>query len=228
MRASSVHEYYIVGPLNGGEVDIEMELEIGPHLEETELEQYSMGRLPGTRVEEFEGHFLACDTCQDRLLEMEAYVNAMRSASPKVREARTSYWKDFFRWPRLAWVGALSLSAASIAVGILMLTPRDRTEMALVTLQASRGIAGPAIAQAPSETGLSLNVDLTELPAAPSYRMEVVNIAGQPVWETVAQGRDGKMAQALPKGLRAGQYYVRLYLPEGTLLREFSLRVVAH
>ena len=187
-----------------------------------------MGRLPGTRLEGFEEHFLACDACQDRLLEMEVYVNAMRSASPKFLEAKPSYWKSLFRWPRLAWVGAMSATAASVAAGIWVLAPRDRTEMASVTLQASRGLAGPAIAQASSGKGLSLNVDLTELLVASSYRLEVVDVAGKPVWETVAQARNGKITESIAKGLRAGQYYVRLYLPGGPLLREFSLRVNSH
>ena len=65
-----------------------MQFGIGSHLEETELEQYSMGILSEASLEAFEEHLLACDSCQDHLLEMEAYVNAMRSASPKLREAR--------------------------------------------------------------------------------------------------------------------------------------------
>jgi hypothetical protein len=202
-----------------------MELEIGPHLEESELEEYSMGTLPGARVELFEEHFLACGACQDRLLEMEAYVNAMRSASPKLREARPSFWKDLFRWPRLARVGAFGLSAASVAAGIWVLSPRHRTEMEAVTLYANRGIAGPAVAKAHSGKVLSLNVDLTELLASPSYRMEVVNATGQPVWDTVTKARNGKITQSMRKALAAGQYYVRLYVPGGQLLREFSLQV---
>ena len=65
-----------------------MQFGIGSHLEETELEQYSMGTLSGAGLEAFEEHLLACDSCQDRLLEMEAYVNAIRSAFPKLRPAR--------------------------------------------------------------------------------------------------------------------------------------------
>ena len=74
-----------------------MELEIGPHLEELELEQYSMGKLEGSRLEGFEEHFLACESCQERLLEMQVYVNAIRSVSPKLREARPALWKRLFR-----------------------------------------------------------------------------------------------------------------------------------
>jgi hypothetical protein len=205
-----------------------MELKIGPHLEESDLEEYSLGRLPGSRLEVFEEHFLACNTCQDRLLEMEAYVNAIRSVSPKLREARSASWKRLFRRPRLAWVSVIGLSAVSVAAGIWMLSPRNRMEMAPVTLRASRGIAGPAAANAPSGRVLSLNVDLTELPASPSYRMEVVDATGHPVWETVGQARNGSITQPMTNALPAGQYYVRLYVPGGPLLREFSLQVTGH
>ena len=64
-----------------------MQLQIGPHLEESEVEQYSMGELPEASLAPFEEHLLACDSCQDRLLEMEAYVNAVRSVSPNLRAA---------------------------------------------------------------------------------------------------------------------------------------------
>jgi hypothetical protein len=205
-----------------------MELQIGPHLEETELEQYSMRGLPDVRLDVFEGHLLSCDTCQDKLLEMEAYINAMRDASRRLRQERPSFLGGFFRWPRLAWVGAMSVSAASVVAGILILAPRSPKEIVSVTLQASRGIAGPAIVQVPSGKGLSLNVDLTELLEASSYQLEVVDVAGQPVWKTVTQPWNGKISQPVPKGLRAGQYYVRLFLPGGPLLREFSLIVEDH
>jgi hypothetical protein len=60
-----------------------------------------MGTLAETRLGAFDEHLLACDYCQDQLLEMEVYVNAMRSASPKLREARPSFWQDLVR--RMRW-----------------------------------------------------------------------------------------------------------------------------
>src|SRR5450432_570901 len=138
----------------------------------------------------------------------------MRDASRRLRQERPSFLGGFFRWPQLAWVGAMSAIAASVVAGILILAPRSPKEMVSVTLQASRG---PAIAQAPSGKALSLNVDLSELLGASSYQLEVVDVAGQPVWETATQPRNGKITQAVPKGLRAGQYYVRLFLPGGRL-----------
>src|SRR5678810_341539 len=95
-----------------------MRLDIGPHLEEAELEQYSMGTLPVERIAPFEEHLMACDSCQDQLLEMEAYINAVRSVSPKLRPADqprgAHFWTLFSGWP--AWVGAAATVAALVLV----------------------------------------------------------------------------------------------------------------
>jgi hypothetical protein len=203
-----------------------MQFGIGSHLEEPELEEYSMGMLSEASLEAFEEHLLACDSCQDRLLEMEAYVNAMRSASPKLREKRQPFWASLFKWPRPAFVAAFAMGVVVLAVArIWIVTPPARTEMASVVLHSSRGIEGLATAKAPSGKRLSLTVDLTELPAFPSYRMEIVDPTGKPVWQAVAHPENGKITQPTTKGFTAGQYYVRLYAPAGALLREFSLGI---
>jgi len=206
-----------------------MEFEIGPHLEEVELEQYSMGDLPEARLEAFEGHFLLCDACQDRLLEMECYVNAMRSASPKVRPAPTSVWSNLLLnlWPpRPAWVAAFALSVVALITGIWLATPVGRVEMAAVTLQASRG-SEPSVAIAPAGKALMLKIALAELPFSSWYRLEVVDGSGNRLWEAVARPHNGAIEEPMTKPLATGQYFARLYLPSGQLLREFSLGVGA-
>jgi hypothetical protein len=207
-------------------MDSAMQFDIGPHLDETELEQYSMGTLPEAREDAFEQHLLACDSCQDRLLETENFVNGVRSASPKLREERWTFWANQLRWPRPAWVAALALSAAALATTwVLISAAPDRTEMAVVVLQSSRGIEGLAAAKAPAGKPLSLTMDVTELPILPSYRLEIVGSMGKPVWQTTAHAQDNKITQPLAKRLPAGQYYVRLYTSGGELLREFSLGI---
>jgi hypothetical protein len=203
-----------------------MQFGIGSHLEEPQLEEYSMGMLSEASLEAFEEHLLACDSCQDRLLEMEAYVNAMRSASPKLREERQPFWASLFKWPRPAFVAAFAMGVVVLAVArIWIVTPPIRTEMASVVLHSSRGIEGLETARAPSGKRLSLTVDLAELPAFPSYRMEIVDATGKLMWQAVAHPENGKITQPTTNGLRAGQYYVRLYAPGGALLREFSLGI---
>jgi hypothetical protein len=201
-----------------------MQLGIGPHLDEAELEQYSMGTLPEARLAPFEEHLLACNSCQDHLLEMEAYVNAVRSVSPKLRKAPA--WREVVVWPRLAWVVAGGLCLLAVTLGRLWITAQPRsTEVAAVLLHSSRGIEGLTAAQAPAGKPLALNIDLTELPAFPSYRLEIVNSMGKQVWETSAAAHEAKISQRFAKGLSAGQYYARLYGPGGELLREYGLRI---
>ena len=203
-----------------------MQFEIGSHLEETELEQYSMGTLSEERLAAFEEHLLACCSCQDRLLEMETYVNAMRTASPKLRAARQPFWDGLFRLPRPVWLAASVMAMVASAVTLVWLVaPSTHTQIASVALQSSRGIEGLAATKAPAGRLLSLTADLTELPAFPSYRMQIVNAVGTPVWEGVAHSDGRSLTQITNKSLVTGQYYVRLYAPSGSLLREFSLGI---
>ena len=207
-----------------------MQIGIGPHLEDTDIEQYSMGILPEERLAPFEEHFLACDACQDRLLEMEAYVNAVRSVSPKLREASQSGWRSWFHWPRPVWVSAVALGVAASFSVIALTQARNwkqgpPAQLTAVLLHSARGIEGLEAARAPAEKPVSLAIDLTELPAFPSYRLETVNSMGKPMSKSIAVPQQGKITQPVAKGLAAGRYYVRLYSPGGELLREFGLQV---
>ena len=203
-----------------------MQLGIGPHLDSAEIEQYSMGTLPEPRTADFEEHLLACESCQDQLLEMEAYVNAVRSVSPKLRATRRTHWERWAGWPWPAWVAATVVVAAALFVAREGMTvPARRAEMAILVLQASRGIDGVDGAQASAGQPLLLRIDLTEIPQSSAYRLEIVDSPGKPEWVGAAVPEDGTIAKQLPKGLSAGRHYVRLYGASGELLREFRLQV---
>jgi|SRR5438094_6786081 len=202
-----------------------MQLGIGSHPDDTELEQYAMARLPEERLASFEEHLLACESCQDRLLEMETYVNAVRSVSPRLRQANRPRWRERYFGQRPTWVAAFAVGVVVLGMGwFWLVAPRGRTDFAAVFLHASRGIEGLAVAQAPAGKPLALTIDLTELPALPSYRLEIVSATGKPVWQVAAGAHEGKISQ-LTHGLKPGQYYVRLYTANGQLLREFGLRI---
>jgi len=205
-----------------------MQIDIGPHLQEEELEQYSMGRLPVDRITEFEEHFLACETCQDQLLAMEVFVNAVRSASPKLRKAARSRREWIFAWPRVGWVAgaAFAVTALLIARGWTP-APTRVPAIATVLLQATRGIEGLAQAKAAASQPIALTIDLTEIPVASSYRFEIVDARGRAALDSVVIPANGKIVQSVTKGLSLGRHYVRLYGINGELLREFSLLVEA-
>ena len=50
------------------------------HLRDDDLEHYAMGRLPKPALRDFELHLLVCYRCQDRMAEMDAFVQGMRAA----------------------------------------------------------------------------------------------------------------------------------------------------
>src|SRR5438128_11369052 len=118
-----------------------MQLTMGPHLEESELEHDSMGKLAEALLPSFEEHLIACVSCQDRLLEMEAFVNAVRTVSPTLRAAPRSRWRETFIWPRPAWIGAAAMSVAALTIGVVRIqAPRGQALASAVFLQSSRGV----------------------------------------------------------------------------------------
>jgi hypothetical protein len=89
-----------------------------------------------------------------------------------------------------------------------------------VSLTALRG--GGVENSAPPGRELMLHPDLTGLAEASSYRLEIVNQTGQ----TVRQGTMTRLQNGIQvRGLGAGLYFVRVYLPAGELLREYGLQI---
>ena len=204
-----------------------MKLDIGQHLQEVDFEQYSMGTLPVERIAPFEEHLMACDCCQDELLEMEAYVNAVRSVSPKLRPVEKSRWESvrtrLYGWPR--WAGAVATVAAAMLIAGIWIPSPAAGPTAVVLLHTSRGIEGLAVATAVAGQPLSLEIDPAELVPSASYRMEIVQSTGKPVAQSDVAPKDGKIVLSLGSGLAGGQYYIRLYNATGELLREYGFNV---
>jgi hypothetical protein len=184
------------------------------HLNDSEIERYSMGRSTGEELDRCDEHLLICETCRRQVEETDVFLRAMRGAaarsqkSPRIR-------RDWLQLSRpIPVLAALAALAAMAWVGAqhLVLTPPAAT----ILLTASRG---PGIQiQAPSGTPLALQPDLSGLPSWPSYRLEVVDAAGARLWQGVYPG------PAAPK-MRPGVCFVRLYSPGGELYREYGLEV---
>ena len=60
------------------------------HPDEDQLERYSIDIMEARQAAAFEEHLLICDTCQDRLLDMETFVEAMRRAALVCRREQSS------------------------------------------------------------------------------------------------------------------------------------------
>ncbi len=195
------------------------------HLDPEDLGRYSMGTCPREETDRIEEHLLTCDGCQNRLRETDAYLLAMRTSSEQLRrdeksrrEGKSAKRRE---WKIPVWFPVV----ATVACGIVLVVAAPRFTRSpgpavAVSLTALR--SDGAGNSAPSGRELVLHPDLTGLAEDSSYRLEIVNQTGQTV-------RQGKLARAQNgiqvRGLGAGLYFVRVYLPTGELLREYGLRI---
>jgi len=194
------------------------------HLDDDELEQYSVGSLPESEGEAFEEHMLVCEHCRLRLEATDAYTASMRGAAAELRSRQLPVQSK----PQRPLWGGLHLIAAGAAVAVLVVVLgwwSRSSDMAgppfAISLEATRGAANSA--WAPADTWLLVRLDLAGLPDFPSYRLQMVDAAGAAVWQGTAIAHDAKVESRIPQ-TKAGTYFIRAYSPSGELLREFGLK----
>ncbi|MCL5746347.1 MAG: hypothetical protein M1541_20855 [Acidobacteria bacterium] len=197
------------------------------------LEQYSIGALSASETGPFEEHLLVCTVCQDRLREVDVFVRTMRQAARNLQGGREGAGS---RWTRLRLLAAPAPACALALAGIAVLLPltlrtwRAGTPAAgpatMLTLRAVRGNDALGEPVAPAGKPLALLLDVIELPASASYRVELVNSHGAPLLASQVRVENGRAILAVPK-LAAGRYWIRVYepAPQKELLREFGLQV---
>jgi hypothetical protein len=184
------------------------------HLNDGEIERYSMGRCMGEELDRCDEHLLICEPCRRQVEAAEVFLRAMRGAAAQSQSLpRTG--RKWFQLPRL--IPVFAAVAALLAVAWFGASRRLPTPpAATVLLTATRG-PGTQI-QAPSGTPLVLRPDLSGVPSWPSYRLEVVDAAGARLWQGLYPG------PATPK-MPPGVCFVRLYSPGGELYREYGLQI---
>jgi anti-sigma factor RsiW len=202
------------------------------HLQDEQLERYSLGRLRESELEALEEHLLICAHCQDKLAEVDAYVTAMKSAALKLQDRPPSLWDrvkalvpDWFTSPLPA--GA-ALAVAVLVIALLLVQPWDSGSNgmapATVVLQALRGAEQAGVA--PAGQPLELRLHFEDRQAAASYRVAVVNATGGIVWEGTPELKNEYLALTIDTNLPAGAYWVRLHEADsGSLLREYPLHL---
>jgi len=193
------------------------------HPDADTLEEYALERLSPVVTEKVEEHLLICGPCQITLAEIDEYVLLMKQATarlaPSVRGARPESARAS-RWARVG-MGAMMVA---IVLGALMLWPSRAKPIAhSVELVALRGDPAASIAHAPAGP-LDLRMDVSDLPEVASFRLEVVDAAGQRRWQGEATAIERKLTVRVRKTLGRGTYWVRLSASEGEPLREFGLR----
>jgi len=199
------------------------------HPSEEVLEEYALGRLTGPELEQLEEHLLVCAQCQDRLAETDEFIVIMKQAAGRLQQespvgiARGPERKRFGRFNLLrkpVWAGALA--AAALAVVVWMPRQPRAAYDAEVNLQAMRGVEAVAPA-VPAGKPFLLRADVTGLPPASEFKLEVADSGGAVVWRATVSPKDALISTVVARKLGAGRYWVRLYDPAGALVREYGL-----
>ncbi len=200
-----------------------MEFADNRHATDEALERYSMDRLAGPELAEFEEHLLLCRVCQDRLAVEDNVKQRVRDgAELLLRPSTAVQW----RLPVLAW------SSGLVAVGLLVFAGsqlpslhRPTAQPAVMLLQTTRGTENLTLAAAPAGRPLTLVLDLTDLQQFSAYTLEIVDAGGHPVFQSSGSPQNNRVQGTLAHGLAAGFYFVRAYSPARELLREYALTV---
>jgi len=204
-----------------------MNLDTNRHLDESEIEKYSMGDVPETEVSRYEEHLLICESCQDRVTASDEYVASMREASTRIRQGGATPKPSPWHMPRPILLLALAASLLFVAflgfggksVGLFS---GSAGSPVIVNMIAVRG--NDVEAKAPAGKSLALNLNVEGLSPAASYGVEIVDEGGKSIWRGSASAK-GAIATANAPGMIPGHYFLCAYSPGGILLREFGLRV---
>jgi len=184
------------------------------------IERYSMGTLPEPKAAELEEHLLICESCQQRLAREDAIRGHIRRAAMRHRQTSQEKESGIRLFPRLAM--ALAAVAVLLVVGAVAMrwshVDGTRTPPFALKLEAMRG-AGPG-SKAPAGRSLAVEADLSGLPQANSYRLELVDSKGAAIWK-------GRAPKANIPALRPGMYFMRVYSDQGQLLREYGIEASA-
>ena len=193
------------------------------HAADEILERYSMNRLAGPELAEFEEHLMACEPCQDRLTREDSIRQLVRDGAAELQRPRAAV-----RWrlPRLAWTAGLVAAGLLVFLGIQWPSlRRSAAPPAVILLQTTRGTENPTLAAAPAGKPLMLVLDLTDLQQFSEYTLEIVDAGGHPAFQSSGSPQNNRLQATLSRGLAAGAYFVRVYTPARELLREYALSV---
>ncbi len=196
------------------------------HPSEDIWEEYAFGRLTGEKLAKTEDHLLLCSRCQATLVEIDDYIRLMKAGTDDYprRAKRHSAAVLLFPSGRRAAVASIA-AAAFVAVIAWIGVPDPPTASVSVQLLSLRSGMDRATNRAPAKHPLDLHVPSTSVPAAPAYSFEIVTADGGGVWSGEAAVKDGTISAHMPKRLKSGTYWVRLYAPQSKLLAEYGLRI---
>jgi hypothetical protein len=206
-----------------------MRLETNRHLDELQIEKYSMGDASEEESSQYEEHLLICESCQNRVTTSDNYVSAMRGASAQIRRGDGTPQVVHRHIPRPILSLALAASVLLLAaLGFRWTSLSGKFASADVepgfdvSLVATRG--NGIEAKVPTGKALILHLNLEGLQPESVYNLEMVDHQGKQVWKGSATPIDLRASALVPR-MPAGLYFLRTYAPSGKLLREYGLEV---
>ena len=192
------------------------------HLTAEELERYSVGDLVDPVLAEFEDHLLVCEHCQQRLALEDDFRQGVRGAGFLLLQQPQTPAR--WRLPKPVWAFGLAALGLIVLVGIEWSALHRSAVPAVVLLQTARGTESQPVA-APAGKPIILVLDVTDLQPLSKYKVEVVDVAGRPVFQSEAVPSNNKLQAPVAKGLPGGAYFIRVYTLARELLREYALAV---
>lgn len=190
------------------------------HPGEEALERFLLRQCSEDELEHVETHILACESCVAALEALELDIAATKMAlqglevtPPRKQMAKAaSPWKNWFTMPRFSLAGG----AAVLACGAIFLSvPRD------VALTAYRGTETAIVSE---WRPLQMHLNAAGLGEGP-VQVELVDRMGAQLWKGEAAIRRDSVDVDLPRIKQSGTHFLRLYDPQGELLREFAFQV---
>ena len=192
------------------------------HMDQNDMEKYSMGAATEEESALFEEHFLVCEICRKGIEEQDKFISAMQEAGRRYRFPELLPVRRRFLVRFLPIFAATGLIAVATMITLWVGSRASVTPAFAVNLLSTRGAGIEA--KAPPGRNLSLFLDLNGIAPEPSHPVEMVDGQGAVAWKGVAQTQQSKAAVLIP-GMAGGTYFVRLYSGSGQLLREYGIQV---
>jgi hypothetical protein len=186
------------------------------HLDDSQIDDYCLGKIPELELVELEEHLLTCESCQQRVTDGDAFVKSIQLAGARLPVDERKPQKA---WTASGLVPVLAVVLVVVGVGTFLSVEQRSGPRIAVALEVTRG-AG-VLAQAPAGRSLLLNPGIEGLPQLPGYRLEMVDRNGKRVFQRDFQSGKGVEAPSQVSGI----YFVRLYTIPGALLREYALEI---
>lgn len=197
------------------------------HVQEEKLEDYAVNALFGPELASVEEHLLVCNTCQDKLEEVERYTKAMQAAAVRIRLEKSamplfpSAWNRFRGWvpaPLPVFSGAFAMIAMLVVFGV---NRADKPDSPVdVELQAVRGDARNT---AKAGHPLRLRLDARGVPQMPVWNIDILNAEGATLWTGTGTGSEPWIRASVAKSFTPGNYFVRLLKNDHDVIREYQL-----